>query len=308
LINTGAVENAALNSFETISIGNNSSSASWEGKDQTKDILISNRAISPEFISTAGMSIVEGRDFRINSSDSNNVLITEGLAAMMGKGSAIGKKIEYSDRNYEVVGVVADYVYGDMYGKSDPVMFFCFTDDARFMYVRLKSSVKTEEALAKLETVMKAANPAYPFQYSFVDEQFNARFKSESLIGKLSRVFAGLAILISCIGLFGLAAYTAERRRKEIGIRKILGAGTAGITALLSKDFLVLVAIASVIAFPIAWWSMNNWLQNYAYRIDINWWIFIVAAAIAMVIALATVSFQAIRAAIANPVKSLRTE
>ena len=156
--------------------------------------------------------------------------------------------------------------------------------------------------------MLKKENPAYPFNYIFVDDQFNAMFMSEMLISKLSRVFAALAIIISCLGLFGLAAYTAERRTKEIGIRKVLGSTVPGIAALLSKDFLKLVSISCVLAFPLAWWMMHNWLQGYEYRITISWAIFLIAGFLAIVIALLTVSFQAIKAAIANPVKSLRTE
>jgi putative ABC transport system permease protein len=155
---------------------------------------------------------------------------------------------------------------------------------------------------------MKKNNPAYPFQFKFVDDQFNNFFTNETLISKLSRVFAALAIIISCLGLFGLAAYTAERRTKEIGIRKVLGASVTGITRLLSSDFLKLVIISAVIAFPISWYMMNNWLQNYAYHISISWWVFIAAGAVAIFIALGTISFQAVRAALMNPVKSLRTE
>ena len=155
---------------------------------------------------------------------------------------------------------------------------------------------------------MKKDNPAYPFEYKFVDDQFNQLFLSEMLISKLSRVFAALAILISCLGLFGLAAYTAERRTKEIGVRKVLGASVSGIAALLSKDFLKLVLVSCIVAFPLAWLMMNNWLQNYQYRITISWWVFLIAGTVAILIALLTVSFQAIKAAIANPVKSLRTE
>ena len=155
---------------------------------------------------------------------------------------------------------------------------------------------------------MKNDNPAYPFEYKFVDDQFNEMFLSEMLISKLSQVFASLAILISCLGLFGLASYTAERRIKEIGVRKVLGASVAGIAGLLSKDFLKLVVLSCIVAFPVAWWMMQNWLKTYPYRITISWWIFIVAGFLAVLIALLTVSFQAIKAAVANPVKSLRTE
>ena len=176
------------------------------------------------------------------------------------------------------------------------------------MYVRLKKNASKEKAIAKIESIIKSSNPGYPFNYIFVDDEFDLQFKSEMLIGKLSRVFASLAIVITCLGLFGLAAYTAERRTKEIGIRKVLGASIPGITGLLSKEFLKLVIISAVISFPLAWWFMHNWLQNYAYRTQISWWIFITAAALALFIAIFTISFQAIRAALANPVKSLRTE
>jgi ABC-type antimicrobial peptide transport system permease subunit len=155
---------------------------------------------------------------------------------------------------------------------------------------------------------MKKHNPVFPFDYNFVDNIFDARFKNEQLIGKLSQLFALLAILISCLGLFGLAAYTVERRSKEIGIRKVLGASVSGLVKLLSKDFLKLVGISILLAIPMAWYGMDNWLQDYAYRIEINWWIFIISGGVALLIAMLTVSFQAIKAALANPVDSLRTE
>jgi ABC-type antimicrobial peptide transport system permease subunit len=176
------------------------------------------------------------------------------------------------------------------------------------MYLKTNAEVSTSDMLSKVEAVMKKNNPAFPFEYTFVDETFNAKFQSEQLVGKLSQIFALLAILISCLGLFGLAAYTAEQRSKEIGVRKVLGASVTGIVKLLSKDFLKLVGFSIIISVPIAWLAMSNWLQSYAYRIEINWWIFILAGILAILIALATVSFQAVKAALANPVKSLKTE
>jgi ABC-type antimicrobial peptide transport system permease subunit len=155
---------------------------------------------------------------------------------------------------------------------------------------------------------MKSENPGFPFEYRFADKDFDAMFSSETLIGELAGVFSMLAIFISCLGLFGLAAYTAERRTKEIGIRKVLGASVPDLTGLLAKEFILLVTFSCVIAFPFAWWFMNNWLRNYAYRITINWSVFALSGLIALLIALITVSFQAIKAAVANPVKSLRSE
>ena len=176
------------------------------------------------------------------------------------------------------------------------------------MYARLKPQNGVEQALAKIEAAIKKDNPAYPFGYRFVDDQFNHMFTGEMLVSKLSRVFAALAIIISCLGLFGLAAYTAERRTKEIGIRKVLGASVTGIAGLLSKDFLQLVLLSCLIAFPLAWWTMYHWLQGYAYRIEISAWVFVLAGVAAILITLVTISFQSIKAAIMNPVKSLRSE
>jgi putative ABC transport system permease protein len=204
--------------------------------------------------------------------------------------------------------VVKDFVYGNLYGSPDPVLFNCDPPGASMFYIRIKDQANTGKTLAALETVMKKDNPSYPFQYSFVDDQFNQVFSSEALIGKLSRIFATLAIIISCLGLSGLAAYTAERRTKEIGIRKVLGASVTGITGLLSKDFLQLIVVSAFIAFPLAWWAMHSWLENYSYRVTISWWVFLLAGGLSVLIALVTIGWQSIRAALANPVKSLRTE
>ncbi len=327
LLNTGVIENTTMADHETIYEGNNTNSITWPGKDPNSNILISNRLVSPEYMSVVGMTIKEGRDFRETDivdmgtdfqpkvpNTIFNVMITESLEKLLGKGPAIGKTMQLpGDKDgqfliLKVTGVVKDYVYGDMYGTSSPVVFYCLPQFSSLMYVRIKQQADIEKALAKMETVFKKDNPSYPFEYQFVDDQFNKMFMSEMLISKLSRVFASLAIFISCLGLFGLAAYMAERRTKEIGIRKVLGASVSGITRLMSRDFLQLVFISCLLAFPIAWWTMHHWLQSYAYRIDISWWIFLAAGLLSMLIALITVSFQAIRAAIANPIKSLRTE
>ncbi len=325
LINTGVVSNSALADMPTLEDGNNTTSISWQGKDPNSNIIISQRLVSPEFMSTVGMHVIEGRDFQPtdkvefgdnhmpkDSSQVMNVIITQSMEKLLGKGSAIGKRIEKGNDvgafHLQVVGVIEDYVYGDMYGQSAPVVFYDIPQAASLLFVRIAPQKNPENALTKIGAVMKKDNPSYPFEYKFVDDQFNQMFTSEMLISKLSRVFAALAILISCLGLFGLAAYTAERRTKEIGVRKVLGASVSGIAALLSKDFLKLVMVSCLVAFPVAWLMMNNWLQNYQYRITISWWIFLIAGAVAVLIALLTVSYQAAKAAMANPVKSLRTE
>jgi ABC-type antimicrobial peptide transport system permease subunit len=226
----------------------------------------------------------------------------------MGKAGHIGSVVSVWGGNYTITGITKNFVYNDMYAPSEPVMLFCQPENTGVLSLRFKSGVEISKALAQAEAIVKTANPGYPFEYKFVDDEFGRLFKTETLIEGLAGVFAMLAIFISCLGLFGLSAYMAERRIKEIGIRKTLGAGITGITALLSKDFLKLVFIATIIAFPLAWWYMYTWLQNYAYHVDINWGVFIAAGAAAMFIAVVTISFQTIKAAVMNPVKSLRSE
>ncbi len=317
LLSTGIVESVALSDYTTLYGGNNTGGLTWDGKTSTAQILISQRNVSPNYFRTSGIKILEGRDVKETDSamvdKTINMVITQSLEKLMGKGSALGKTFYYegdtSGGKAQVVGVVNDYIYGNMYGKPDPVMFFYVRPkDATEMYVRLKPQSDIAKSLTQIQSILKKNNPAYPFTYQFVDAQFNQMFLNEALIGNLSKVFASLAIIISCLGLFGLAAYTAERRTKEIGIRKVLGASVSGIATLLSKDFLKLVAISCIVAFPLSWWMMNSWLLNYQYRIEISWWIFLAAGVTAIFIALITISFQAIKAAIANPVKSLRTE
>lgn len=313
LLNTGTVTNVALADHVLLYGGNNTSNLTWDGKPAGSKVLISQRYITPEFMETMGMKILEGRNLTVaDTARPIRMLITQSLEKLMGKGSAIGKRIhgEEDTTSAVVVGVVNDYVYGNIYGRTpDPVMFFSTSPaNETMMYIHIKPSGDLEKTLAAIQGVMKKDNPAYPFDYRFVDDQFNQMFSTEMLVSQLSRVFAALAIIISCLGLFGLAAYTAERRTKEIGIRKVLGASVSGLAGLLSKDFLQLVIISCTVAFPTAYWLMTKWLKNYDYHIGIDWWVFAIAGVAAIVIAIATVSFQSIKAAITNPVKSLRSE
>jgi len=312
LLNTGLISSVALSDHSIIYGGNNTSDLTWEGKPADSKVLISQRYITPEFIETSGLKLSEGRNLTMaDTARPIRMLITESLEKLMGKGSAVGKRIhgDGDTTSAVVVGVVNDYVYGNMYGKPDPVMFFATPpNNATVMYIHIKPQSDIEKTLAAMQGIMKKDNPAYPFDYRFVDDQFNKMFSTEMLVSQLSKIFAALAIIISCLGLFGLAAYTAERRTKEIGIRKVLGASVSGLAGLLSKDFLLLVVISCAVAFPTAYWLMTNWLKTYQYRIGINWWVFVLAGAAAIIIAIATVSFQSVKAAIANPVKSLRSE
>jgi len=315
LINTNVVKDAALSDYGTIYGGNNTDGFSWEGKDPRSRVLVSQRYVSTEFIATSGIHLLEGRDIREGDTMNThriNVVITASFAKMLGKGSAVSKLIWFEGDTADkitVVGVVNDYVYGNMYGQPDPVMFFYGPpQNAAVMYVRTTAQSDPSHALATIEAVLKKDNPGYPFTYRFVDDQFNNMFTNETLLGTLSQVFAALAIVISCLGLFGLAAYTVERRIREIGIRKVLGASVSGITGLLSRDFMQLVGLAILVAFPVAGWLMHNWLQDYAYRTTMQWWVFAAAGGLALLITLLTVGLHALRAARANPIKSLRTE
>ncbi len=311
MIASGTVADAALTNTTMLSDGNNGSGLRWQGGADTEDVLVRFRFVNPTFFNTMGLKILEGHGFNDNiAADSTNILVTESFAALMGNGSAVGKTVTRGNTDYNVIGVVNDYLYGDMYGngKTGPVMFFNDPEYANTLYVKLKPMVSATEALASIEETLREYNPAFPFEYRFENELFNVRFKSEVLVGELASIFSVLAIIISCLGLFGLAAYTAEQRKKEIGVRKVLGANIIEVVQLLSKDFMRLVLVALAIAFPIAFWVMTNWLQKFAYRIDIGWTVFVFSGAIAIFIALLTVSFQSLKAAMTNPVKSLRTE
>ncbi len=307
---TGVVENASISNSQVLQLGSNTGDFTWQGKNPDKQVLITVESVSPEYISTMGVHLKEGRDFYPDiKSDSNNIIINESLAKILDKKNVVGSIISRDGGEQRtVVGVIKDFVYNNMYAPAAPLILFPDTSNNNVLSIRVKPGVKLHDALAKIETVVKNNNPGYPFEYNFIDEQFDKLFKTEALTGKLAGVFSILAIFISCLGLFGLAAYTAERRTKEIGIRKVLGATVNGLAALLSKEFLQLVIISCLVAFPFAWWMMKNWLEGFAYHINISGMVFVAAGLLAILIALLTVSFQAIRAAIANPVKSLRSE
>ena len=309
LIGTGAVENASISNNDVLSMGSNTSDFTWEGKAPDKQVLITIEGISSEYISTQGMQLKLGRVFYENlKADSNNIIINETLEKIIKNKNIVGSVINWGNRKCTVVGVVKDFVSFNAYKPADPLIMYANTSNANLMSIRLKANVNLTIALSQVEKVIKANNPGYPFSYEFVDKVFDRMFKAENLIAKLAGIFAALAIVISCLGLFGLASFTAEKRTKEIGIRKILGASVSGITGVLSKDFLKPVLLSVVIAFPVAWWLMMTWLKDYEYKISIHWWVFALVGLLVLLIALATVSFQAVKAAVANPVKSLRTE
>jgi len=206
----------------------------------------------------------------------------------------------------QIIGVVKDYHYQSLYNKIGPA-FFTFAKNNPTTVVKIKAD-NQQQTIAAIQSVYEKYNAGLDFNYSFLDDDYNKLYASEQRVAVLSKYFAGIAILISCLGLFGLAAFTAQKRQKEIGIRKVIGASVSNITTMLSKDFINLVTISLLIAFPVSWWMMNKWLQSFAYRINITPWVFVIAGFSVIIITLLTISFQSIKAAIANPVNSLRTE
>jgi ABC-type antimicrobial peptide transport system permease subunit len=306
---TGYIENAAMSVHDPLHIYSYTDGFTWPGKDLNNKVTIHSNQVSSGYISLLHMKVIEGRDFyNASDADSNRVIINEGLKKLMGKEGKAGGTISINSKNFQIAGIIKDVVYNDVYAAGSPLILFCNPKNANVLTIRIKPNVDLSEALEKTEAVFKTNNPGYPFEYKFLDEEFNKLFSTETLIGNLAGIFSVLAIFISCLGLFGLAAYTAERRRKEIGIRKVLGASTQGLAGLLSKEFLKLVALSCIIAFPVSWLAMQSWLQDYQYRTTIHWWIFAMAGISSLAIALITVSFQAVKTAIANPVTSLRSE
>jgi putative ABC transport system permease protein len=282
----------------------------WKGKLATDKTDFDVFNADENLVETAGLKIVQGRDFNLKEfpTDSTGMLLNESAARQMAFKDPIGQLVKNNDREWHVVGVIKDFILGSPYYPTKPMIIQGSKGWFNVIHFKLNGSNTTADNLKKAEAIFKKYNPAYPFGYQFIDEEYASKFKSEQRTGTLAALFAGLTIFISCLGLFGLAAYMAEGRIKEIGVRKVLGASVTSIVSLLSKDFVGLVIISFVLASPIAWWLMHNWLQNYPYSVTIEWWIFAFAAGLSVLIALITVSYHAIRAATANPVKSLRTE
>jgi putative ABC transport system permease protein len=290
-----------------IEISGNSADLDWSAKPPKQVVSISATSVGYDFLKTLGVPLVEGRDFSRTRPDSNSYIINESAARLMNMKNPVGQTVSFWSGKGPIIGVVKDFHLHSLHEAITPLILNLQPKNVSLFMVRTEKG-KTQEAIASLQSMVRKYNPAYPFEYHFLDELYEQTYKSEMIVGDLVRIFAGMAIFISCLGLFGLATFTAEQRTKEIGIRKVLGASVSGIAALLSKEFLRLVFIALIIASPIAWWAANNWLSSFAYRISIGWQVFAIAGLAAILIALITVSSRAIRAAVSNPVKSLRTE
>jgi ABC-type antimicrobial peptide transport system permease subunit len=309
LLTSGAVFEVG-SSFGTItSQSGGTTNISWKGKSPVGKPLLMSNYVSHEYGKTIGWQILQGRDFsKTFSTDSSSIIINESALKLMAFKNPLNEIVTANGKNYNVIGVVKDMVKESPFSPVSPSFFMASSKIANVIEVKLSPAMSTSEALGKVETVFRKHNPDSPFVYSFVDEVYGKKFGDEERIGKLALFFTILAVLISCLGLFGLASFVAEQRTKEIGVRKVLGASVTNIWALLSKDFVTLVLISLFIASPIAWYVMNKWIMNYDYRAGISWWIFVIAGIGALLITLLTVSFQAIKAALMNPVKSLKSE
>lgn len=282
----------------------------WKGKDPNLQDIIYRGAVDYEFGRTVGWTIKEGRDFsREFSTDESAIILNESAVKYMGLDNPVGEVINAYGKDFTVIGVVKDMITQSLFHPTKQTMFILApVQRAEYINVKISPQLSTGEALIQMERIFVKHNPETPFEYTFADDEFAEKFSVEQHAGKLVAVFSVLAIFISCLGLFGLASFVAEQRTKEIGVRKVLGASVGNLWQMLSKDFAVLVLVAVLIASPLAYYFMNDWLENYEYRTEIRWWIFALVGSGTLAITLLTVSFQAIRAATANPVKSLRSE
>jgi putative ABC transport system permease protein len=290
-------------------IQNSTGGVDWEGKDPNIIIQFAQASIGYNFVRTLKLKLLQGRDFSKDyGTDTAGYLVNEAALKRIGYKEPIGKRLTFWGKKGTIIGVLKDYHIASLQQAIVPLILrFGEKEGFGNALVRTKPG-QTKLALASLEKICKQLNPNFQFSYYFSDEQYQKLYSDEQVVSKLSNVFASLAIIISCMGLLGLAMFTAEQRVKEIGIRKVLGAGLGSLFSLLSAEFLMLVGIALLIASPLAWYGMNRWLQNYAYHIKVEWWIFALAAVIALLITVLTISFQTIKVALINPIKSLRSE
>jgi putative ABC transport system permease protein len=310
LKSAGAIEEMAASNSPMTDVWNTNGGFDWEGKDPSLAVDFPNHRITHDFGKTVQWKIKEGRDFsRDFATDSSAFIINEAAAKFLGFKEPLGKVLRWNKRPYTIIAVVNDIMQESPFYPVRPTLYHL--DDMEYMFnlmIRLNPNQNVRQSVTTIERTWKKYVADVPFAYKFVDEEFGNKFDTEERIGKLAAYFAILAIFISCLGLFGMASFVAEQRTKEIGIRKVLGASVPNIWGLLSKEFVILVMISCVIASPIAWYYLHNWLADYDYRVKVQWQVFVVTGFIALLITLVTVSFQAIRAAIANPTKSLRTE
>jgi putative ABC transport system permease protein len=281
----------------------------WAGKDPAQAVDFPNNGVTHDYGKTVGWDFLQGRDFsRDFASDSLAFVINEAALKFIGFKNPIGETLKWDNKPYKIIGVIKNMIVQSPYEPVRPSLFHIARNRESNVIIKLNPAISSHDAVAKVEAVFKKFAPANPFEYTFVDDDYGKKFGDEVRVGKLASFFAVLAIFISCLGIFGLASFTAEQRTKEIGIRKVLGASVLNLWQMLSRDFVVLVIISCLIAVPLSWYFLSKWLLKYQYHTEIGWWIFVAAAAGALMITLITVSYQSIKAALANPVNSLKSE
>lgn len=304
-----SIENISFSSANPIDFGNSTSNLAWEGKDPNERILFSNFSVDEDFIETMQMKLVEGRSFsREFPTDTINFIINEAARKVMGFDAAAEQPLTvWDDRKGKIIGVVKDFHFQSVHTKVEPLFMMFEPDWFNIVFVRHKPG-EVQGAITALEKINKQYAAAYPFHYNVMDADWDNLYKTEDRTGKLFNYFSVLSIIISCLGLFGLSAYSAEQRTKELGVRKVLGANTSGLVQLMAKEFAILVLIASLIGCPVGWWAMNWWLEGYAYHVEVGAITLVFAAAISFLVAMATVSYHSAKVAMANPSHSLRYE
>lgn len=308
LLNQPGIQSVTLSSQNPLSVGSSSEGLEWDGKTPDTQILFQVIQADYDFLATTGIELKEGRDFsRDYPTDTANILINEEAARRIGFENPVGQHVKMWEREGQIIGVIKDFHSNDLHAAIEPLVIMLQPQNTWMVMARTEAG-KAQEAIASLEAMHNQYDGEYTFEYHFLDQEFERMYRTDTLIGKLATYFAIIAILISCLGLFGLAAYTAERRTKEIGVRKVLGASVPNLVALISGNFTKLILIAFVIAAPLTWYLMEQFLQKYAYRIDLSPIVFALTGLLALVIAWLTVSYQSVKAALANPVDSLRNE
>jgi len=311
LLESGAVTGVSASSSPATGIFSSAANLDWKGKDPNRQEVFGTILVDPDFGDVLGWKLKEGRNFSRNFlTDSSAFLFNEAAIKQMGLEHPVGETVKWHGRNWTVIGVVKDMVMRSPFDPIVPTVFLMDDKERSFNVINMKinPSMSASESLARVEAIYKELLPETPFTYKFADQEYSFKFASEERIGKLALVFTTLAIFISCLGLFGMASFVAEQRTKEIGVRKVIGASVFDLWAMLSKEFVLLVTIACVIAMPLAYYFLQNWLVDYAYHTKISWWIFFASGVGSILLTLVTVSYQSIKAALMNPVKSLRSE
>ncbi|MBB6108150.1 ABC-type antimicrobial peptide transport system, permease component [Mucilaginibacter lappiensis] len=309
LLQSGAVTEIAESSSSTTGVNNHRGDVSWKGKDPSMTSFFGNINVTTNYGKTVGWQFTDGRDFSSQSvADSTAIILNQAAVKYMGLKNPVGEMVQVGKWNMTVIGVVKDMVMESPYEPVKQTIFRIGRGTLDDILIKINPKISTHEALGKIEAVCKMYSPSVPFSYRFADDEYARKFATEERIGKLASSFAMLAIFISCLGLFGMTSFVAEQRVKEIGVRKVLGASVFGLWRLMSRDFVLLVIIALFIATPVAYYFMHSWLQHYTYRAELSWWVFALTGAGAITITLLTISYQSIKAALANPVKSLRSE